>query len=359
MQIHFRKTFYIFACVAALLALIYLGKPILITMTMALLSSFILYPICSRLERWGLSRVVAALATLITIIGLTLGVFYLFSTQIISLMSEFTDFEHKLVTLFESVVNFINNRVALVPDINSTDIIDSTQEWVEESGGDIMTNTFNRTAALLSGVLAVTVYTFLLLIYRSGLKNVAVSAASLPNQEKTAKMLGEIQKVGQHYLVGMSIMIGILGTANSLILLVFGIDHAFFFGFLAALLAIIPYVGTTLGALIPVLYALMTHSSYWIPLGVMLAFWFIQLIESNYLSPKIVGGNLNINALAAIISLIVGGYLWGVAGMILFLPMTAILKVICGYFDDLKPVSMLLGNSLYEQDGLTQGKSKN
>ncbi|MEM9855729.1 MAG: AI-2E family transporter [Bacteroidota bacterium] len=348
MKIHFRKIFYVFACGAALLALIYLGRPLLISLSVALLISFILYPICQKLESWGLSRILAAIVTLLVIAGGTFGLFYLFSAQIVGVLGELTDFEKKLALLFEKVVNYVNERIVVVPDIDSARILDNTENWVKESGGDIVSNTFNHTATFLSGAIIVAVYTFLLLIYRSGLKHVLVTSASEEHQTNIEKMICEMQKVGQQYLVGMSIMIGVLGTVNSLALLAFGIDHAFFFGFLAALLTIIPYVGTTFGASIPVLYAFMTHTNYWVPLGIIITFWLIQLVESNFLSPKIVGGNLNVNALAAIISLIIGGYLWGIAGMVLFLPLTAIFKVFCSYYDQLKPLSLLLGNSLYE-----------
>jgi predicted PurR-regulated permease PerM len=72
-------------------------------------------------------------------------------------------------------------------------------------------------------------------------------------------------------------------------------------------------------------------------------FWAIQVVESNYLSPKIVGGTLKVNALAAIISIIVGAAVWGIAGMILFLPFTAMLKVVCHEYDELKPIALFIG----------------
>jgi len=113
-------------------------------------------------------------------------------------------------------------------------------------------------------------------------------------------------------------------------------------------LSIVPYVGTALGAIIPVLYAFVSYDSLWPVLAVAILFWAVQLITDNYLSPKIVGGSLNINALAAILSLIIGGLVWGVAGMILFLPFTAMLKVFCEEYEELKPIALLIGNQIYK-----------
>ena len=80
-----------------------------------------------------------------------------------------------------------------------------------------------------------------------------------------------------------------------------------------------------------------------VQIAVTITFWIIQVVESNFLSPRVVGGTLKVNALAAIISIIVGASVWGIAGMILFLPFTAMLKVVCEEYNDLKPIALFIG----------------
>ncbi len=361
MSISFKNTFYVLACLAGFILLLHVGRPVLVSFSIAFLISLILYPVCKKLEKWGFSRIMAAITTLLAVTGVIVGIFYGFSSQIISLTSEFSDFGQKLRELLSKVVVFVNNNVSILPNIKEEDIIQKGAEWFKKSGGDIVSDTFSQTASLISGLIMVAVYTFLLLIYRTGLKEVLIQASRSDYNEKISEMISEIQKIGQQYLVGMGIMIVVLGVLYSLALLLVGIDHPFFFGFLASLLAIIPYVGTTIGATIPTLYAFMTSDSYWVPLGVVFSFWAVQFLENNFLNPKIVGGNLDLNALAAILSLIIGGFLWGVAGMAVFLPLTAILRVFCSYFDQLKPVSLFLGEELFEskkEDKLEQMKNK-
>ncbi len=156
----------------------------------------------------------------------------------------------------------------------------------------------------------------------------------------------------------MFLLIIILGFANSIGLWIIGIDSPFLFGFLAAILSIVPFIGTTIGATIPVLYAFMSSDSLWVPVAVMILFWVIQTIESNFLNPKIVGSSLNVNALVAILSLLIGASVWGVAGMVLFLPFAAMLKVICEEFDQLKPIAMLIGNDISGDDNDKHKTSK-
>lgn len=336
------------ACVAGLLALMYVGRPILVSFTIAVLLSFILYPLCRKIESWGVGRIITTLICLISFIGILAGTLFLFSSEIVDLASQFSDFGQKLEELFNSIVKYSNRNIELVPNIDQHKLMDKGEEWVKESSGFLVKGTVSMTMSAISGLMMVFIYTFLLLIYRSGLVSAATHFSSSKHREDVRNMISDMQRVGQSYLVGMSIMIGILGTANSIVLFIIGIENAILFGFMAAFLSIIPYVGTTLGAAIPVLYSFMTSNSLVTPMIVIAAFAAIQFIESNFLSPKIVGGNLNINALVAIITLILGGYIWGVAGMTLFLPLTAIFKVFCSYYKPLKPVGLLIGERLYK-----------
>lgn len=254
--------------------------------------------------------------------------------------------------LFTDVVVYLNKHVSFLPDLSKDELLGKSKDWLNDSAGELLKKTFNGTAAFLTGLLTITIYTFLLLIYRSALTHAFSRFYQQENRQQAVKMFKNIQQVGQRYLSGISLLILILGTANSLGLLIIGIDSPFLFGFLAATLSIIPYVGTTLGASIPVVYAFMTSDGLWMPAAITILFWSIQIIESNFLSPKVVGSSLKVNALAAILSLILGAVVWGVAGMILFLPYTAMFKVFCDEYEKLKPVALLINDqSEKKKDG--------
>jgi predicted PurR-regulated permease PerM len=119
----------------------------------------------------------------------------------------------------------------------------------------------------------------------------------------------------------MVILKAIIGIANSVSLLIIDIDNPFLFRFIGATLAIIPKIGTTMGAIIPVIYAFVSYDSIWMTIAVAIIFWVVQLVTDNFLTPRIVGGSLKINALTAILSLFIGAAVWGMVGMILFLPL--------------------------------------
>ncbi len=350
MHISFRQLFFTIASLIALFVIMVFAKGVLVPLSLALLLSFILFPLCRKLERWGMSKVPAAFLSIFIMFLIIGGIIFFFSTQMLHLSGEFSAFQDKLMALFTDVVIFINNNVSFVDDVSRGQLLAQTKTWAKQSAGTLLQSTFSSGATFLTGLLTTVIYTFLFLIYRNGLINALAKFYSEEHRPRVIQMFRNVQKVGQNYLSGMLLLIVILGTANSVGLWIIGIDSPFLFGFLAATLSIIPYIGTTFGAFLPVLYAFMSHDSLWVPVAVAILFWSIQLVESNFLSPKVVGSSLKVNALAAILSLIAGAMVWGVAGMILFLPFAAMLKVVCEEYVELRPVAMLIGNDISEDN---------
>lgn len=347
MALSFQKLFFTIATVFGLFAILIFAEGILIPLGFALLLSFILLPMAQKLESWGVHRMLAAFISILSVLIFLSGGFAFFFAQISSLPSELADFQDKLAQLFADSVLYINR--SLGADLDTESLITQAKEWLTNSAFPLAENTVYGSAGFLTSFFAVLIYTFLTLIYRDGLVQAFVMFSPEQERPRVLGMFRSVQKVGQKYLSGMLALILILGCANSLGLWIIGIDSPLLFGFLAAFMSIVPYVGTTLGASIPVLYAFMTHDSLWMPAAVTLLFWSVQLIESNFLSPKVVGSSLQVNALAAIMSLLIGASVWGIAGMILFLPFTAMLKVICNEYEPLKPIALLIDSHIYNE----------
>lgn len=346
MNLSFSKLFFILAFIFGLFAVMIIGRSVLIPLSMALLISFILFPVVQKLEAWGINRLLAALLSLLMLFLILGGFLTLFSTQIMNFSDQIAGFTEKLMDTLSEVIVYVNGNVNFIDDLNREELIEEGKSWLQASSGTLLQSTFSTTATFFTGIFTTIIFTFLILIYRDGLTKAFVSFGEEENRERIFRMLQKIQRVGKQYLSGMFILILILGFANSIGLLLIGIDNPFLFGFLAALLSIVPFVGTTIGAIIPALYAFISSDSLWVPVAVVIWFWAIQVIESNFLNPKIVGSSLNVNALVAILSLLVGAAVWGVAGMILFLPFASILKVICEEFEQLKPIAMLISNDI-------------
>jgi predicted PurR-regulated permease PerM len=348
MKISLPNLFYTIASVFLFGAILILGKAILIPLGFALLISFILYPMVKKLNTWGLNDLFAAFLSILSIFLFLTGVAYFFFSQIAQLPNELANFQTKLMELFYRTILLINKHVPL--KLEAEVLLVQATTWMKNAALPLVQNTFSGTSSFLTGFITCIIYTYLLLIYRKGLTKALLSFASKENQPKVLSMFREVQKVGQKYISGVGLLMLILGFANSVCLWIIGIDSPFLFGFLAAALSIIPYIGTTIGASIPILYAFMTYESLWVPFSVAALFWGIQMLDNNFLSPKVVGNSLQVNALAAIVSLIIGASIWGVAGMVLFLPFASMLKVIFSNFEQTHAWALILGNEISESD---------
>lgn len=349
MKISFQKLFYALATVFGLIAFLILGRTILIPLAFALFMSFILLPLAKKIESWGTGKVLAAFLSILSVILIIAGGIYLFSSQLIELSKELSNFQDRIISAFADVTVYINKNVSFVPNLEKNELFEKMKDVIKESSVSLASKTFTTSTTFIAGLFGTIIFTFLILIYRNGLTHALMGFSPEDKKERVFKMFKSVQQVGQKYLSGMMILIIITGLLNSFGLLIIGIDNPFLFGFLGAVLAIVPYVGTTMGAIIPILYAFVSFDSLWPVLAVAILFWVVQLLTDNFLSPSIVGGSLRINALASILSMIIGALVWGVAGMILFLPFAAMLKVFCAEFEELKPIALLIGNHDYKE----------
>lgn len=350
MHLSFQKLFYVTAFVIGLFAILILAKSVLIPIAFAFLVAFILFPVARKIESWGSNEIVSALLSIVGLFLIIGGAIFLFSNQIIDLSENLTDFKAKILNVFTDATLFINKNFGFLPDLERGELLEKLKNWFSESAGTLLSQTFSSTANIIFGMLTSVIFTFLILIYRNGIVRALVSFYPQEHRQKALRMFKSVQQVGQQYLFGMLVIVLILGLVNSIGLLIIGIDNPFLFGFLAAVLALIPYAGTFLGAAIPVLYSFLSHDSIWMPITIIIFFWLVQIIESNLLTPKIVGGNLKLNALTSILSIIIGASVWGIAGMVLFLPFAAMLKTVCNEYEELKPFALLIGEQNYKKE---------
>ncbi|MEO8719915.1 MAG: AI-2E family transporter, partial [Ginsengibacter sp.] len=152
------------------------------------------------------------------------------------------------------------------------------------------------------------------------------------------------------YMVGLLIEMGIVAAANSLGLVLLGIKYAIFFGVLSAVLNVIPYIGMVTATLFTVLVTLTTSDSTSDIVWVIVIFYSIHIVDTNFLVPRIVSSRLRINALISILGVVIGGTLAGIPGLFLSVPAIAFIKIICDQVESLKPWGMLMGDDVTYQD---------
>jgi len=322
-------------------AILYVGRQIFIPLSFALLISFVLYPLCARLERTGLGRALAiSLAmTILLVVGLLFLALLIY--QFVGLVEEWPAIQRKWqasIQELHEVITFIGisetqqqellSKMAGLPASNVLAIIRST----------IAASVFSLVMLVL-----VPVYTFLILYYRAYWMKIVVRLFPTERKEGLYEIISLTITAYYNFIKGMGLVYLIVGSLNSVGLLLLGVPHALLFGYVASVLTFVPYVGILVGSMLPIAMAWITFDSIWYPLGVVGVFTFVQYLEANVIFPIAVSHRLNVNTLVMLLAIFVGGTLWGVAGMILFVPFVGIAKLIADHNPAWKTASMILG----------------
>jgi predicted PurR-regulated permease PerM len=182
---------------------------------------------------------------------------------------------------------------------------------------------------------------------------------AVKNSAQVADVLQQTKSAIQSYMIGLLIEALIVAILNSTALLILGVKYAILLGVIGALLNMLPYIGGIIASALPVLMATVTKEGYSSQLGIIIAYIIIQFIDNNFLVPKIVSSKVQINALVSILIVLLGGALWGVAGMFLSIPFVAIVKIICDRVEGMKPLGKLLGDEIpTKHKGVLWGRKK-
>ncbi len=162
-------------------------------------------------------------------------------------------------------------------------------------------------------------------------------------RDKMMKVIEQSSRVSQQYLLGRFILIMILAVLYSLGFSLLGVKYAIFVAFIAAVFTLIPYIGNIIGLTLALVFSFLDGGGIGKLLGLVGLFTVIQFIESYILEPYIVGHKVDLNPVFTIIAVVVGGAIWGIAGMIIAIPVLGIMKVIFDHLEGLKPVGYMLG----------------
>lgn len=340
----FKSTIILIGLTLLFLILSY-GKFILMPLAFSALLSMLLVPVINKLEQWKIGRAGAIIVAMVMVVILFSGILSLFSWQFVQFAEELPQVTNRLKDINAEVLSFIDNRLGIAPE-QQTDYIQQAFDNVIEQSGKYVTGMVNTTTNLFTTLGLMPIFIFFMLYYKEMYQTFLNKIIERRSNSQVDAVVDEVQEVTYNYLVGLLTVIFILAVLNTIGLLIVGIDHAIFFGIFAAFLAIIPFIGIIIGSLPPLLYALFLTDSLLFPLGVILVFVIVQFLEGNFITPRIIGSKVSINPFIAMIALIIGGQLWGISGMILFVPLVGILRVVFEKIPALRPVGYLLGNKI-------------
>ncbi|MFW6326982.1 MAG: AI-2E family transporter [Bacteroidota bacterium] len=325
-------------------ALLHFGAAFLIPFLFGAFFASLMKPVCNFLESLKMNRIIASLISTFVVFIVVGGLLFLFVFQVEQFLSDIGSFKEQLQKLMNNIEQLINSFANITEE-------EQKKFWAERSDQildrieSLATNFFSGVLSALSGLFLILIYVFLLLLYRDRITKFIMMYISENKKENTEYIMDKMSRVVYHYLWGRAKVMSLLGIMYYVTFLIFDLPYALLITIFGALITIIPYLGPFISGTVPIIFSFIFFDS--IPKAVIFSIIIIieQLIESYVFEPWIIGREVKLNPLIVIMAIIVGGMVWGLPGMILFVPLFAIVKIISNHSNGLEPIGFLLGNS--------------
>ncbi|MCB2208876.1 MAG: AI-2E family transporter [Bacteroidetes bacterium] len=325
---------------------------------LGILFAYLLFPLANFFEKHGFARILANLLAIVIGLSVIYGIGFFIYKQ-------FGLFIEDWPVLKEQATENVNHMIASVANYIGDDSGSLKREAkqifesiINDPTSDISL-AFGPTVFTLFTVLIMPVYIFFLLFYRNKFKNFILMLVPQGKHAVANRIIDEINTITVRYMTGMFIVVSILVVLNVSGFYIIGLEHALLLGILAAAMNFIPYYGTIIGYLFPLFMAIFVMDSPIFVFLVVLQFVIVQFTENNILTPNIVGSHVNLNPFMIILSITLGGFLWGLPGMIIAVPFAAMIRVLGENIDQLKPIGFLLGQTGVDEHSITKEKIRN
>jgi predicted PurR-regulated permease PerM len=331
------------------------AREFFIPFTIAVLLSFILLPVARKIESLGTPRWVASFLSVFLAIIVLASVTWLIYMQVKSFASDLPEIKQMVSGKASQLQKWLTSQFHISRNDQS--------QWLDKKLSDILDSAdvyiialFTTTGIFITNIFLIPLYTFFMILYRDKIVKFISVLSHKENHGKAFLIMHKISRVAQKYLKGLMFDVSIVFIILTGVFLLFGIKHAILFALLVAICnIIIPYMGVTIGSILPFCMTLLTNNDFGASFGVIAACAAIQFIDNHFINPYIVGGSVRINPLTALLALVAAAMIWGLYGMLLCIPVTGMIKVVCDNIDVLKPYGYIIG---HEMEYGRQGKKK-
>ena len=330
-------------------AILYVTRAVILPLALAVFLSFILEPVIAFFERRGVPSILAIIFTLLItfLMAALLGI--LVNSSIQSFAEEFPKYEAKyqkhvsgffdaLIALFEPPPELLNGEMSGGKRFKMLNTLS------QFSLSDMITATLGAVTRFLSNFLLVLLFLLFILMGRNQLSRKLIGAFDRRTSRQMSAILQNINQQIQRYIVAKTLISLLTAIFTTSVLLLFQVEFAIIWGVLTFLLNFIPSIGSVLAVFMPVTIAFLQFETYGITIVILVVLSVIQLGIGTILDPRLVGERVDLSPLVILFSLIAWGWLWGIVGMFLAVPLSVILKIIFQNSRSLRFISILMSS---------------
>jgi predicted PurR-regulated permease PerM len=316
---------------------LYYAKEFLMPLSIGGILATLFLPFSKWLEQ-KIPKGLAVFICLLTLLGVMSALTALVGWKISELVNDIALIKQKVLDTFNYAQAYIFKNLGIT-------VKEQTKIMKEEqpSLSGIMQVFLESIIYLFTNLILVLVYVFFLLYYRRHVKIFLLKLTTPAQKGEMEKVIFRATYISQQYLLGLSKMIVCLWIMYGIGFSIIGVKNAFFFAILCGLFEIVPFIGNITGTTLTLLVSALHGASLPMLGGIVLTYSIVQFIQGWVLEPLILGPQVKINPLFSIIALVLGELVWGIPGIILAIPLTAIFKIICDHIEPLKPYGFLIG----------------
>jgi predicted PurR-regulated permease PerM len=346
----------ILAILVLIVVILVYAKPFLVPLTFGALLAMLLLPITSWLQTKRVNKTIAILLSMLVLVSFFAVVLFFMGWQISDIASNASSMEKQLTSQFQRLTQLISQKLGISPEQQQH----MMKQQQSSSGGmsSMVTGALAGLGGLLADVVLVLVYIFLFLFFRARLKGFIVRLVPKDQEAKALDTVDKAQGVAEKYLSGLSLMIAFLWVMYTIGFSIAGVKNALFFAIICGLLEIVPFVGNITGTLLTLAMSMAQGVSMNVVIGILVTYGLVQFIQTYILEPLVVGAEVNINPLFTIMGLVAGELVWGIAGMVLAIPLLGIAKIVCDHVEPLRPFGYLIGDDKKKDDNSIKKKVK-
>ena len=321
------------------------ARSFLIPLATAVILALLMLPLSRKMESSFMNRISSSLLNTFILFLVSVGFAALISMQVKTVIDDWDEIKSTMEPKIEQFQDFLFEHTPLEEeDLNqSNEGINLPMMDEGSNPGQQAASFFNSAVKFFGDFLLTFIYIFFLLNYRTRFKDFLLMLFPDPRKNTVKKVIHETARVTQKYLVGKLFLIGLLAVLYAIGLGISGVDNFIFISLIAATLSLVPYIGNIVGFGLAMIFGYLTSGDTGILLGIIITFSIAQFVESYILEPYVVGDQVDLHPFFIILSVIIGGMIWGIMGMVLSIPILAILHVVFLHISPLKPFGFLLG----------------
>lgn len=336
--------------------LLYYGKTFLVPLLFSILFAMLLLPVCRWLEKKGITRIWSTLIGILIIIAGLAGLVAIIVGQGSSLAEDLPEMQVKAQQIIDDTQQWIESNYGISPK-EQLQYAKKVVGNISQSGSTMFKNVLSTFFSFLLDLVLVLLYFFFIMWKREKYKEFLLKLVKDENREKVSGELRKISRVSGKYLVGRLISMAFLAVVYMIGFSIVGLPNGLLLALIAVLPTIVPYIGAYIGGFFPMAIALVAGTPEMV-LPTFIILIAAQAIDNNIIEPLVEGEVMDISPIFTIIAIVLGELLWGIAGMVLFIPLFAIIKIICDHIPSLHPYSFLLNNDVEEPKWINALKKK-